>query len=622
MDNEKRSEGYMKGFSIVLIGFLLAGFLMPAVSAQAAVTASRDLPASADAGDSISVSLDLTVTEIVSGIIVKEYVPSGWTLTDSDPSSDAFNADTGEIKWVLFDKDGVPSQTITYDVTIPDTETTGDKTFSGQVLYAFGGDQTDDISGDTSISVSGVTPTAPVVASRDLPASADAGDSISVSLDITVSEIITGIIMKDYVPSGWTITDSDPEYDAFNADTGEVKWVLFDKDGVPSQSITYTVSIPASESEGVKSFSGQALYNLNETQYTEDTIGDTTIDVAGAPAPITVTRDIASIDAGSCGSVKLTVASLGDPGITGLIVKEYIPDDWNVTDASPEYDSYTEATGEIKWVLFDKDGVPSQTITYTVCLPDDATGDETFTGQFLYNDAEGTPVTEVTGGDTEVPAEEEARRRRRRYMDITVTGNATGEVMTITAVDRNTGDLLEDVDVDIYLNGVKVFSELTDEDGKVEFTPTEPGTYTITADMSRYRDEELQWVITGEAVTTVPVTTVPETTVTETTVTETTVPTTAPTTVPTTAPTTVPTTAPTTVPTTVPTTTVPAKPAPPVPMWLIVLIVLIVIVVIIYFVTKGGKGAKAEKAEEKPEEEKPEEEKPEEKKANNKKKAE
>ena len=598
MDNEKRSNGHIKGFSIVLIGFLLIGFLMPSVSA--APTASRDLPTSADAGDSGSVSLALTVVaDEITGLIVSDIVPSGWTVTSSSPTYNSFNSETGEVKWVLYGGTLI-TQTITYSATIPSSETSGDKTFSGTISYVLSGDQTDTTSGDTSISVTGVTPTAEIAVSRNLASSATAGGTTSVSLAVTVSSsaTITGAIIKDFVPSEWTVTASSPEASSFDSDTGEVKWVLYGSTLI-TQTISYTASIPSTETAGIKSFTGNVLYTLDDVETTDTTSGETTIDVEGAPAPISMDRDIDAIAAGECGDVELDLTLGTVTGITGLIVKEYVPSaDWEVTDTDPTCDSYTESTGEVKWVLYGSSFV-SQTLTYTVCAPDDATGDEEFTGTFLYNDATGTPVTEVIGGDTEVP-EEGGDRPRRRYMVVTITGGEeAGDVITISVIDRNTEDPLDDVDIDVYLDGTKIFSELTDDDGIVEFTPTEPGTYLITADRTRYRDEEQEIIVGGEPVTTVPETTVTETTVTETTAPETTVTETTveETTVPeTTAPVT---TAPvTTVPTTVP-TTLPAEKAPPVPMWLIVLIVLIVIIVIIYFVTKGGKGAAAPKPEEK-----------------------
>jgi len=106
---------------------------------------------------------------------------------------------------------------------------------------------------------------------------------------------------------------------------------------------------------------------------------------------------------------------------------------------------------------------------------------------------EGTVTTTSTTSTTTT-----ITSRRRRYMDLIIVGNITNKPINITVTDRRTGDPLEDVDIDIYLSEVKVFSELTDAEGKVEFIPTEPGAYTITADKSRYRDEELEWIVTGD----------------------------------------------------------------------------------------------------------------------------
>lgn len=121
-------------------------------------------------------------------------------------------------------------------------------------------------------------------------------------------------------------------------------------------------------------------------------------------------------------------------------------------------------------------------------------------------------TTPVTVPETTVPVtipETTISSRQRRYMSLSISGNQVNRQVTILVKDKETGDPIEDVDIDVYLDGVKIFSSLTDDYGKVRFTPTESGTYTITADKSRYRDEELGWVVAGVPETTVPVTTVP-----------------------------------------------------------------------------------------------------------------
>lgn len=93
----------------------------------------------------------------------------------------------------------------------------------------------------------------------------------------------------------------------------------------------------------------------------------------------------------------------------------------------------------------------------------------------------------------------------RRQITIAHGDFIVGEEVSILAADEDNKELLRDTDIDIYLNGVKIFSQLTNEFGIVSFTPTQPGTYIITADKSGYRDGEIEVILTS---ITVPTTTI------------------------------------------------------------------------------------------------------------------
>ncbi len=59
--------------------------------------------------------------KLSSGIIIKEYLPSGWTLTAANPAFDNYDPSTGEIKWVFTgDKIGdLITNGITYSYQVP-----------------------------------------------------------------------------------------------------------------------------------------------------------------------------------------------------------------------------------------------------------------------------------------------------------------------------------------------------------------------------------------------------------------------------------------------------------------------------------------------------------------------
>jgi len=61
---------------------------------------------------------------------------------------------------------------------------------------------------------------------------------------------------------------------------------------------------------------------------------------------------------------------------------------------------------EVKWIILSED-VFDRTISYIIRIPSDETGNETFSGELLYNDPQGGPVTLEIGGDSVVVVEGE-----------------------------------------------------------------------------------------------------------------------------------------------------------------------------------------------------------------------
>jgi len=87
--------------------------------------------------------------------------------------------------------------------------------------------------------------------------------------------------------------------------------------------------------------------------------------------------------------------------ITGLIIHEYVPIGWTVTGAAPTHSSYNSETGKVTWVLYGS-SLETQTIIYYFCIPENATGNETFYGEFVYRDEAENEITEQITGDVQV----------------------------------------------------------------------------------------------------------------------------------------------------------------------------------------------------------------------------
>jgi len=115
--------------------------------------------------------------------------------------------------------------------------------------------------------------------------------------------------------------------------------------------------------------------------------------------PVTVTRDLpAQATQGSTVDVNLEVVK-GENPPSGVIISEYIPIGWTLVSSTLAYSTFNSSTGEIKWVLFGST-FTSQTITYTLQVPSNATEIATFSGNYSYNVAPDTPVTFDIVGDT------------------------------------------------------------------------------------------------------------------------------------------------------------------------------------------------------------------------------
>lgn len=84
---------------------------------------------------------------------------------------------------------------------------------------------------------------------------------------------------------------------------------------------------------------------------------------------------------------------------SGVIIKEYVPKQWNLTSSNPNRDDFDSETGEIRWLLFG-DTFYTRNLTYTISVPSNATGMVEFSGVMLYT-LEGNQVTRnITGSNT------------------------------------------------------------------------------------------------------------------------------------------------------------------------------------------------------------------------------
>jgi len=75
----------------------------------------------------------------------------------------------------------------------------------------------------------------------------------------------------------------------------------------------------------------------------------------------------------------------------GLIVKETIPEGWDIVESSIPYDNYNPDTGEIKWLLIGTE-INTSAISYRIIKNDSSEAGSLFYGKYLYKDADGQNV--------------------------------------------------------------------------------------------------------------------------------------------------------------------------------------------------------------------------------------
>jgi transcriptional regulator with XRE-family HTH domain len=109
--------------SIVLAGIALLALLTVVLRQEgrrppppASITAERILPGFAAPGVAIPVRVRLTQRAEEGGFILREYLPKGWKLLQSNPPASSLDNDKGMVRWII--KAGDPRERIVYLVQV------------------------------------------------------------------------------------------------------------------------------------------------------------------------------------------------------------------------------------------------------------------------------------------------------------------------------------------------------------------------------------------------------------------------------------------------------------------------------------------------------------------------
>ncbi|MCQ1535906.1 hypothetical protein FTO70_09485 [Methanosarcina sp. KYL-1] len=275
---------------------------------------------------------------------------------------------------------------------------------------------------------------------RDLPSGDLApGSTITVSLGVTVGSA-TYYAIDEEVPEGWTVTGASGSGD-YTKDPGHVKWVI--TSGAADTTYTYTVEIPE-DASGAYTFNGEFMMEgmADPAAIDCDTQVNVADDVTGGDDCSNVCRDLPEEDQapGSTITVKLDVTV---DSATYYAIDEEVPEGWTVTGASGSGD-YTKDPGHVKWVI--TSGAADTTYTYTVEIPEDASGAYTFNGEFMMEgmadpaaidcDTQVNVADDVTGGDDSNVCRDLPEEDQAPGSTITVKLDVTVDSATYYAIDE------------------------------------------------------------------------------------------------------------------------------------------------------------------------------------------
>ncbi len=117
---------------------------------------------------------------------------------------------------------------------------------------------------------------------------------------------------------------------------------------------------------------------------------------------VAVSRELPSSASPETGLEVTLLVVKGDSPPNAVTINEYIPPGWSATGPSPAYTSHDTETGEIKWLLFSSNFY-TRNITYTVGVPENASGTVEIAGQYTYIDPDTeSEVTADIDGDVSV----------------------------------------------------------------------------------------------------------------------------------------------------------------------------------------------------------------------------
>ena len=238
-----------------------------------------------------------------------------------------------------------------------------------------------------AVTIPAVATAGQITGSRVLPGIYQPGSTITVLLDIEVNDAVespNGVIIKEHVPPGWTVTASSPAYNNYDTSTNEIKWVYTGGQITDTgMDINYTVSIPGDDSS-LKDFSGQILYNdIEGKPLTETIVGDTSILPSFNPDILLSAQSHEYLNTfiGSYKDWTLTVSNIGEDVLT---INDITSDNADYTIPEQGFPQTIAADGNLNVTIrFTPSSGTENTATLTITTndPDETISSVLLTGQ-------------------------------------------------------------------------------------------------------------------------------------------------------------------------------------------------------------------------------------------------
>ena len=359
-------------------------FLAGAIGSEAGGIVTRRFAADAIEGQIIEVVLQAEPLVSASAFGVREVLPEGVEYVSSEPAAN-YSSTQRQLRWGLF-FDG-RSRPLTYRIRLPTART----------LLGWQGWLDED-----GVSIPAVGPAQLVVSRPDsgnvtriLPATVEAGGSVSVRLEVRPRSGLQFQVIEETLPEGWTLIDLTQGGLVLSA--GRLRWGPWVDD--QARDITYRLRVPTQTVPGT--WSGQS------------TLGEDVVPTQGASQLQVLTKSQGSVirtfgssryTAGQTLNIRLNVTP---PESVGLyVVEETLPPGWIVS----KVDSEGRLSGsQLVWGILA--GNTPREFNYSVTVPEGASGATSFSGVARFDS---NPV--ITSGTTEILALELAQPKASRTL--------------------------------------------------------------------------------------------------------------------------------------------------------------------------------------------------------------